>query len=160
MKTFTHIFALIVGIAVAVIYFQSCGEKPQPDVTIVHKDTTITVFVHDTIQGEGKSVLKYTYAGMIRDTIIRNDSVFITLQDSTAFTATLDTIHQKDTLHLEFTYPGAMFRYRLNRQADSAEIINTVTERVTYIDYPWYDQSRFSVPITVLTMLGVMLIAR
>ncbi len=126
-KIFTHIFAFIVGIAVAVIYFQSCNPTPQPQIQTAIKHDTVTEYIYvPIVSGEGKSAIKYTYSGMVHDTIIRNDSVFITLRDSVSFTAKLDTIQNADTLNLEFNYPSAMFKYRLSRQPDTIQYVNTV----------------------------------
>ncbi len=126
MKIFTHIFTFVVGIAVAVIYFQSCNPTPKPTTNTEYRDTTI--FIHDTVfKGTGKGELKYTYSGVFRDTIIRNDTVFITLRDSVSFTAKLDTIQAGDTLNLEFNYPSAMFSYRLSRAPIEVKYVNTVT---------------------------------
>jgi hypothetical protein len=133
MKIFTHIFTFVVGIAIAVIYFQSCNPTPAPQITTVIKRDTVTEYIYvPVVSGEGKSELKYTYSGMIHDTIIRNDSVFITLRDSVSFTAKLDTIQASDTLNLEFNYPSAMFSYRLSRSPIEIRYTNTVvTNTVT-----------------------------
>lgn len=163
MKTNGLRYILIAGVCIVLLLLGYCqsgdtqGGKAIASDTVKVKDTTIIVFVHDTIQGEGKSVLKYTYSGVIRDTIIRNDSVFITMQDSTAFTATLDTIQQADTLHLEFTYPSAMFRYRLNRQADSVKVVNTyttVTNTVPAI-VPFYEKPLFVSGVTAAILVTI-----
>ena len=128
MKIFTHIFTFVVGIAVAVIYFQSCNPTPPPQISSVIKRDTVKEYIYvPVVSGEGKSELKYTYSGMIHDTIIRNDSVFITLRDSVSFTAKLDTIQAGDTLNLEFNYPSAMFSYRLSRAPIEVKYVNTVT---------------------------------
>jgi hypothetical protein len=126
MKPYTHIFAFGIGVIITIAYFESCTETPKPITNTEYRDTTI--FIHDTVfKGEGKGVLKYTYSGMIHDTIIRNDSVFITLRDSVSFTAKLDTIQNADTLNLEFNYPSAMFSYRLRRAPIEVKYTNTVT---------------------------------
>jgi hypothetical protein len=132
-KTFTHIFAIIVGIAIAVIYFQSCNPTPKTITNTEYRDTTI--FIHDTVfKGEGKGELKYTFSGVFRDTIIRNDSVFITLRDSVSFTAKLDTIQNADTLNLEFNYPSAMFTYQLRRAPIEVRYTNTVVTNTVTIE--------------------------
>jgi len=128
MKIFTHIFALIVGIAIAVIYFQSCNPTPPPQISSAIKRDTVTEYIYvPVVSGEGKSELKYTYSGMVHDTVIRNDSVFITLRDSVSFTAKLDTIQNADTLNLEFNYPSAMFTYQLRRAPIEVKYVNTIT---------------------------------
>lgn len=135
MKIFTHIFAFIVGIAIAVIYFQSCNPTPPPQISSVIKRDTVKEYIYvPVVSGEGKSELKYTYSGMIHDTIIRNDSVFITLRDSVSFTAKLDTIQNADTLNLEFNYPSAMFSYRLSRAPIEVKYVNTVTTNTVYAE--------------------------
>ncbi len=135
MKIFTHIFAIIVGIAIAVIYFQSCNPTPPPQISTVIKRDTVTEYIYvPVVSGEGKSELKYTYSGVFRDTIIRNDSVFITLRDSVSFTAKLDTIQNADTLNLEFNYPSAMFSYRLSRAPIEVRYTNTVVTNTVTIE--------------------------
>jgi len=159
MNLYTHISALIIGAVIAFLCLRGCEEKPKPEMKIITHDSLVVI--HDTIfKGEGKGKLKYTYSGVLRDTVIRNDSVFITVRDSTQFTAVLDTIQNRDTLHLEYSYPASLFRYRLSRQPDSIILKNRETIITTYIDSPWYDQSRYSVPIAVLVMLGLFGVVR
>ena len=132
---YSQIFALIVAIAIAVIYFQSCNPTPKPETTTVIKRDTVTEYIYvPVVSGEGKGTLKYTYSGMIHDTIIRNDSVFITLRDSVSFTAKMDTIQGKDTLKLEFNYPSAMFTYQLRRAPIEVKYVNTVTTNTVYAE--------------------------
>lgn len=74
---------------------------------------------------------------MLHDTII--ERVFITTERGdtvSEFTAILDTIQDKDTLHLEYTYPLSMFKYQLNRQPNEIQYINTVTTNTVTIQPP------------------------
>ena len=124
-KLYSHIIGAAVGGIVALLFLRACDETPKPITNTEYRDTTI--FIHDTVfKGEGKGTLKYTYSGVFRDTIIRNDTVFITLRDSVSFTAKLDTIQNADTLNLEFNYPSAMFSYRLSRAPIEVKYTNTV----------------------------------
>ena len=140
--TITNILFLCVGVVIAVLYFRSCSPKPNTIETIKHD--TVTEIVHfPVLSGEGKSVLKYTYGGMLHDTIIQEKNTII--HDTiSGFTATLDTIQNKDTLHLEFSYPSALFRYHLNRQADSVSVVYTTTTNTITIEPP-----KFSVGVQV-----------
>ena len=156
MKIFTHIFAFIVGIAIAVIYFQSCNPTPPPQISSVIKRDTVKEYIYvPVVSGEGKSELKYTYSGMIHDTIIRNDSVFITLRDSVSFTAKLDTIQNKDTLHLEYNYPSSMFRYQLNRAPIEVRYTNTVTTNTVEIRPEWYEHPLFVSGTTAAVLVAL-----
>ena len=140
--TITNILFLCIGVVTAVLYFRSCSPKPNTIETIKHD--TVTEIVHfPVLSGEGKSVLKYTYGGMVHDTIIQEKNTII--HDTiSGFTATLDTIQNKDTLHLEFSYPSSMFRYHLNRQADSVSVVYTTTTNTITIEPP-----QFSVGVQV-----------
>jgi len=128
---YTNFVFMLIGVIITIAYFESCNPTPKPITNTEYRDTTI--FIHDTVfKGEGKGTLKYTYSGVFRDTIIRSDSVFITLRDSVSFTAKLDTIQNADTLNLEFNYPSAMFKYRLSRSPIEVKYVNTVvTNTVT-----------------------------
>ena len=132
--TITNILFLCIGVVIAVLYFRSCSPKPNTIETIKHD--TVTEIVHfPVLSGEGKSVLKYTYGGMLHDTIIQEKNTII--HDTiSGFTDTLDTIQNKDTLHLEFTYPSSIFRYHLNRQADSVSVVYTTTTNTITIEPP------------------------
>jgi len=141
MNTFyTHILATVLGFLIAVMLMESCGKtKPQHEIiTKIQRDTIIERVYYPELSGKAKSVLKYTYApkeNHIVDTnklITTNDAVQI-CDTIASFVATLDTIQLKDTLHLEFTYPSAMFSYKLNRQADSVRIVNTTIEKTITI---------------------------
>jgi hypothetical protein len=132
-KIYTHIFTFGLGAILVALFCRSCNPTPPPQTTTVIKRDTVTEYIYvPVVSGEGKSVLKYTYSGMVHDTIIRNDSVFITLRDSVSFTAKLDTIQDADTLNLEFSYPSAIFSYRLSRSPIEVKYVNTVaTNTVT-----------------------------
>ena len=132
-KLYSHIIGAAVGGIVALLFLRQCSKPETPQIQTVIKRDTVTEYIYvPVVSGEGKSELKYTYSGMIHDTIIRNDSVFITLRDSVSFTAKLDTIQGADTLNLEFNYPSAMFSYRLSRAPIEVKYVNAVmTNTVT-----------------------------
>ena len=126
----SYIFAFGLGaiFVVIIIMFKSCNPTPPPQISTVIKRDTVTEYIYvPVVSGTGKSELKYTYSGVFRDTIIRNDTVFITLRDSVSFTAKLDTIQNADTLNLEFNYPSAMFTYQLRRAPIEVKYVNTIT---------------------------------
>jgi len=128
-----YFIAALAGAVVTFLYFERCTEKPKTISKTEYRDTTI--IIHDTVfKGEGKGKLKYTYSGVFRDTITRNDTVFITLRDSVSFTAKLDTIQNADTLNLEFNYPSAMFSYRLSRAPIEVRYTNTVVTNTVTIE--------------------------
>ena len=108
-----------IGVIATVLYFRSCSPV-KTETKLLHD--TVTEIVHFPIYtGEAKSVIKYTYGGMLHDTI-------------SGFTAVLDTIQNRDTLHLEFNYPSAMFKYSLSRQPLEYRYVNTTTEKITVIE--------------------------
>ena len=132
-ELYFNLFFLVVGVIITIAYFESCTEKPKTISKTEYRDTTI--IIHDTVfKGEGKGKLKYTYSGVLRDTVIRNDSVFITVRDSTQFTATLDTIQRGDTLHLEYAFPESLFRYSLSRAPIEIRYTNTVTTNTVTVE--------------------------
>ena len=130
---YTHILTTILGFCLAVMLLKSCGEteQPQPEViTKIQRDTIIERVYYPELAGKAKGTLKYTYApkNHIPDTgklVVTRDTNSHVCDTITGFTATLDTVQLKDTLHLEFSYPSAMFSYKLSRQPDSVRIINT-----------------------------------
>ena len=138
LKVITHAIALITGIVIAVVCFRSCEQKPEirTETVTVH-DTTIQVVELPPLTGNGKGRVKYTYSGMVHDTI--TERIYITTERGdtvSEFTAVLDTIQDKDTLHLEYTYPLSMFKYQLNRQPNEIQYINTVTTNTVTIQPP------------------------
>ena len=154
----TNILFLTIGVVIAVCYFHSCSPKPAATETIRHD--TVTEIVHfPVISGEGKSVLKYTYSPTKRDTVTINNTQII--HDTiSGFTATLDTIQNKDTLHLEFTYPDAMFRYSLSRQPDSFKVVNTTTEIVRFEQVNWYEKPLFVSSVTAGVLVAIFGVVR
>ncbi len=141
--TITNILFLCIGVVIAVLCYRSCSPEPQVVTKVERHDTTIVI--HDTIfQGEGKGKLKFTYSGVFIDTVYRNDSIYITVRDTSHFIATLDTIQNGDSLHLEYYHPSALFRYHLNRQADSVSVVYTTTTNTVTIEPP-----KFSVGVQV-----------
>lgn len=132
-KLYSHIIGAAIGGIIALLFLRQCNKPEPPQISTVIKRDTVTEYIYvPVVSGTGKSELKYTYSGVFRDTIIRNDSVFITLRDSVSFTAKLDTIQNADTLNLEFNYPSAMFTYQLRRAPIEVKYVNTVvTNTVT-----------------------------
>ena len=122
---YTHILTTILGFCLAVMLLESCGKtKPQHGiVTKIQRDTIIERVYYPELAGKAKGTLKYTYAPSKTDTVTITNR--IPCDTITGFVATLDTVQLKDTLHLEVSYPSAMFSYKLNRQADSVRVINT-----------------------------------
>ncbi len=106
---YTHILATVLGFLIAVMLFESCGKtKPQPEIiTKIQRDTIMERVYYPELSGKAKSVLKYTYAPSKTDTVVITNR--IPCDTISGFTATLDTVQAKDTLHLEFSYPSAMF---------------------------------------------------
>ena len=128
-----YFIACLIGAVITFVSLRSCGSDTKPTTTeIQYKDTTI--YVHDTVfKGEGKGSLKYTYSGMMHDTILERMYITTPSGDTVqSFVATLDTIQNNDTLHLEYNYPESMFRYQLNRAPIEVKTVNTtITNTVT-----------------------------
>ena len=138
MNTYTHIAAILAGAIIMLLCLRSCEQKPEIRTeTVTARDTFIQVVELPPLEGTGKGRVKYTYSGMIHDTI--TERIYITTERGDtvqSFTATLDTIQDKDTLHLEYTYPLSMFKYQLNRQPNEIQYINTVTTNTVTIQPP------------------------
>lgn len=164
-----YFIAALIGAVITFLALETCRETPKPETKTITRDSL--VIIHDTVfKGEGKGKLKYTYApvsgGVLQRKVIAG-TTDTTLTPSplicdtiTGFIATLDTIQNRDTLHLEYSYPASLFRYRLSRQADSIILKNRETTVTTYIESPWYDQTKYSVPIVVLVMFGIFAVSR
>jgi len=159
-ELYFNLFFLVVGVIITVAYFESCTEKPEPKT--ITRDSLVVI--HDTIlKGEGKGKLKFTYAPVSGRKVIAGTTDTAPLICDTiisGFTATLDTVQGKDSLWLEYSYPASLFRYRLSRQPDSIILKNRETTITTYVESPWYDKTKYSVPIVVLVMFGIFVVAR
>lgn len=112
---------------------RSCEEKPEITTTTVIKEKII--LIHDTVfKGEGKGKLRYTYGGMVHDTIL--ERVVITTERGDTikeFTATLDTVQHGDTLHIGYAFPASIFSYSLNRAPIEIRYMDTTTTKTIYI---------------------------
>lgn len=156
-----YIIAGIIGAVITFVSLRCSSEKPTPTTTeIQYKDTTI--YVHDTVfKGEGKGSLKYTYGGMIHDTILERMYITTPSGDTVqSFTATLDTIQNNDTLHLEYNYPESMFRYQLNRAPIEVKYTNTVTTNTVEIRPEWYEHPLFVSGTTAAVLVGIFGVVR
>lgn len=150
---------LAVGVVATIFYFRSCAPI-KTDHKITHD--TVTEIVHFPVySGEGKSVLKYTYSGMIHDTILERMYITTNSGDTVqSFTATLDTIQNNDTLHLEYNYPESMFRYQLNRAPIEIKYTNTVTTNTVEIRPEWYEHPLFVSGTTAAVLVGIFGVVR
>lgn len=160
-ESLINIAFLTIGVVVTIFYFRSCSPT-QTTEKITHDTVTERVYI-PVVSGEGKSVIKYTYAGMLHDTIhhIVDTNKMITPCDTiSGFTATLDTIQNNDTLHLEFNYPSAMFRYQLSRQPIEFKVVNTTTEVVKFEQVAWYEKPLFVSSITAGVLVGIFGVVR
>lgn len=164
-----YFIAALIGAVITFLALEMCKETPKPETKTITRDSL--VIIHDTVfKGEGKGKLKFTYAqasgGVLQRKVIAGttDTALtpspLICDTITGFIATLDTIQNRDTLHLEYSYPASLFRYRLSRQADSIILKNRETTVTTYIESPWYDQTKYSVPIVVLVMFGIFAVSR
>lgn len=156
-----YIIAGIIGAVITFVSLRCSSEKPTPTTTeIQYKDTTI--YVHDTVfKGEGKGSLKYTYSGMIHDTIL--ERMYITTNNGDtvqSFTATLDTIQNNDTLHLEYHYPESDFKYYLSRAPIQVKYTNTVTTNIVEIRPEWYEHPLFVSGTTAAVLVGIFGVVR
>jgi len=131
-----YFIAVLIGAVVAIIALRACDGETKPEIrTVTTIDTVFETVYIPTVQGEAKAALKYTYGGMLHDTI--TERVYITTERGdtiSEFTATLDTIQGKDTLHLEYAFPASLFRYSLSRQPIEVRYTNTVTTNTVTIE--------------------------
>ena len=133
-----YFIAALVGAVVAIIALRACDGETKPEIrTVTTIDTVFETVYIPTVQGQAKAALKYTYGGMVHDTVI--ERIYITTERGdtvSEFTATLDTIQNADTLHLEYNYPSSMFKYSLSRQPIEYKYFNTVTTNTVTIQPP------------------------
>lgn len=130
-----YFIAVLIGAVGTFLLLRSRNPTPKPEIRTETRriDTVFESVYVPVVQGEAKAALKYTYGGMLHDTI--TERVYITTERGdtiSEFTATLDTIQGKDTLHLEYAFPASLFRYSLSRQPIEVKYTNTVvTNTVT-----------------------------
>ena len=164
-----NIIFLAIGVVVTIYYFSSCSPIKTTE-KITHDTVTEVVYFPD-VSGEGKSVLKYTYASnsekrVVKDYLTTENHIVDTnklispCDTISGFIATLDTIQNKDTLHLEFTYPSAMFRYQLSRQPIEFKTVNTTTEIVKFEQVNWYEKPLFVSSVTAGVLVGIFGVVR
>ena len=133
-----YFIAALAGAVVAIIALRACDGETKPEIrTVTTIDTVFETVYIPTVQGQAKAALKYTYGGMIHDTVIERTYITTASGDTLqSFTATLDTIQRGDTLHLEYNYPSSMFKYSLSRQPIEYKYFNTVTTNTVTIQPP------------------------
>ena len=126
-----YFIAALAGAVVAIIALRACDGETKPEIrTETRIDTVFETVYIPTVQGQAKAALKYTYGGMIHDTVIERTYITTASGDTLqSFTATLDTIQRGDTLHLEYAYPSSVFRYSLSRAPIEYKYYNTVTTK-------------------------------
>lgn len=155
-----YIIAGIIGAVITFVSLRSCGSENKPTTIETIRHDTVTEVVHFPVYGgEGKGVLKYTYSPRETLTIIEKDSIY--LHDTiSGFVATLDTIQNNDTLHLEYNYPSSMFRYQLNRAPIQVKYTNTVTTNTVEIRPEWYEHPLFVSGTTAAVLVGIFGVVR
>ncbi len=133
-----YFIAALVGAVVAIIALRACDGETKPEIrTVTTIDTVFETVYIPTVQGQAKAALKYTYGGMVHDTVIERTYITTASGDTVSeFTAILDTIQRGDTLHLEYNYPSSMFKYSLSRQPIEYKYFNTVTTNTVTIQPP------------------------
>jgi len=132
-----YFIAVLIGAVGTFLLLRSRNPTPKPEIRTETRriDTVFESVYVPVVQGEAKAALKYTYGGMLHDTI--TERVYITTERGdtiSEFTATLDTIQGKDTLHLEYAFPASLFRYSLSRQPIEVRYTNTVTTNTVTIE--------------------------
>jgi hypothetical protein len=133
-----YFIAALAGAVVAIIALRACDGETKPEIrTVTTIDTVFETVYIPTVQGEAKAAMRYTYGGMIHDTVIERTYITTASGDTLSeFTAILDTIQNADTLHLEYNYPSSMFKYSLSRQPIEYKYFNTVTTNTVTIQPP------------------------
>ena len=122
-----YIIAGIIGAVGTFLLLRSCTADNKPEIrTETRIDTVFESVYVPVVQGEAKAALRYTYGGMLHDTI--TERVYITTDRGDtveSFTAVLDTVQRGDTLHLEYAYPSSLFKYSLSRQPIEVKYVTT-----------------------------------
>lgn len=155
-----YFIAALAGAAIAIITLRACDGETKPEIrTVTTIDTVFETVYIPTVQGQAKAALKYTYGGMIHDTVIERTYITTASGDTLqSFTATLDTIQRGDTLHLEYAYPSSVFRYSLSRAPIEIRYTNTVNTVV--VEPNWYEKPLFVSGATAAVLVGIFGVVR
>lgn len=169
--------AAYIAVAVLIYHFwdSECdplNSKRSPDTLTVYKfriDTVDRIVERPPLEGQGKAKIVYRdrYVPLRADSV-QNDAAFT--HDSTEsvflrpFIATLDTVQGKDSAHIEFMYPEAIFRYSIFHAADTLRSFDTTKtiERTVnnYVSVPIYEKPLFVSATTAGILLTIFLLAR
>ena len=155
-----YFIAALIGAVIAIITLRACDGETKPEIrTVTTIDTVFETVYIPTVQGEAKSKLKYTYGGMVHDTVIERMYITTASGDTLqSFTAVLDTIQRGDTLHLEYYYPVSIFRYSLSRAPIEIRYTNTVNTVV--VEPNWYEKPLFVSGATAAVLVGIFGVVR
>lgn len=134
-EVYFNFFFMVVGVIITVAYFDSCNPTPKPGtVTETRIDTTIVTVAVPQIEGKALGKIKYVYLHGKTDTV--TERIYITTERGDtikSFIATLDTIDNKDTVKLSFTYPQNQFSYWISRTPLSVPVVSSTTTKTVFI---------------------------
>lgn len=135
MKNIPNLILAITLIAISWIYLNRCS----PD-TGIRTAATHTILKTDTIYREVAS--EPFVINKIKTRIIYQKDTIILTQP---FTAVVDTIINRDTLHTEFSFPENSFSMLLLRKPDTVMV-----QKITTIETPPQKSNWWEVPLSIL----------
>lgn len=122
---------LILGIGYYLGYNAGRSYVQYKPLTLIHKDTVKVIKEVPKIVVQGKAKIKY-----VRDTILTTQP----------FEAVVDTVLQKDTVYIAYSYPENMFNVSIARGADT----NLIERNYYLVNQQQNKQSRWSTALNIL----------
>ena len=135
MKNIPNLILVIALIVLAWIYLNRCSSDPG-----IRTAATQSIIKTDTIYKEIPS--EPIVISKVRTRIVYRKDTIIETQP---FTAVIDTIINRDTLHTEFSFPENNFSMLLLRKPDTVTVY-----KVTMLETPPQKSKWWEVPLSIL----------
>lgn len=175
-RNFVHVAYLSLLALCLVLFLRAgCGRNcPQPIIAreekVTKADTTDKIIAHAPVHVEGTAKItprpRRAITSKLPDNRVADSVNNVELPDNRVadslepFTASLDTVVNKDTVHAKYDYPENQFRIEFKRAADTVQVINTTTEVTRYISPDWYEKPLFVASATTAAIVSILLLAR
>jgi hypothetical protein len=135
MKNIPNLILAITLIVIAWIYFNRCSSDSG-----IRTTATQSIIKTDTIYKEIPSE-PIVISKMKTKIIYQKDTII----ETQPFTAVVDTIINRDTLHTEFNFPENSFSMLLLRKPDTVMV-----QKITTIETPPQKSNWWEVPLSIL----------
>ncbi len=142
---------IIIALLIAVLMLtRDCGRERVDVRTRV--DTVTKVIVHEpiTITARATRVRDTVWLGRV-DTSITG--VVDTAADTSGYVASLDTVHNGDTVSVSYQHPRAVFALNIRRRPDTARVV-TMPTVIVERDPWWYDVAKIGGGLVAGYLIG------